>query len=359
MNLNLVRVVVGVVAGSICLDPGAYGSTVAFTEILPTVTCPTLTAAQGTCTNSAGAFVTSSTSVLANSTTGATMAGIQVTARFGDGFSQTLTWAGTGSTAGGASNASGIHQWSLTNAGDSFTTPFVLTNSASSTFNITDIIVSGIGAINANGQGTIFDRTSIPNTSGTANEQTPGSHSGHDLSISSGTLDTYSVRVTYSDVFRVTSANVCTNSGTGSANQRTTAPCADGWATLTIHFNSGAGIGNFTPNSTLSFFQDGDNTIGPLVPGDYNGNGSVDAADYVVWRDNLGTSNTLPNDPTPGMVTQADYDFWKSNFGKTAGSAAGAASTVPEPTSLVLAVPLIAIRARRNQEKKRGRESFC
>ena len=232
-----------------------------------------------------------------------------MTARFSDAFSQTLTWAATGSTAGGVSNGSGIHQWSLTNAGDTFTIPFVLTNSASSTFNITDIIISGIGARNSSGQGTIFDRTSVPDTSGTANEQTPGSHSGHDLSISSGTLNTYSVLVTYSNVFRVLSSNACTNSGTGSGNQRTTAPCGDEWSTLTIHFNSGTGIGNFTPNSTLSFMQDGDNTVGPLLLGDYNANGSVDAADYVVWRHGEPLQNEVD---MPSTVNAADYTAWRA-----------------------------------------------
>jgi hypothetical protein len=42
------------------------------------------------------------------------------------------------------------------------------------------------------------------------------------------------------------------------------------------------------------------------IAGDYNDNGVVDAADYVLWRDNLGLTTVLPNDPTPGMVTQDD-----------------------------------------------------
>ena len=31
--------------------------------------------------------------------------------------------------------------------------------------------------------------------------------------------------------------------------------------------------------------------------GDYNNNGKVDAADYVLWRNNVGTTTVLPNDP--------------------------------------------------------------
>jgi hypothetical protein len=57
--------------------------------------------------------------------------------------------------------------------------------------------------------------------------------------------------------------------------------------------------------------------------GDYNSNGSVDAADYTVWRDSLGQSITLANeDPdatTPGVVDEEDYTFWKANFGTEGG----------------------------------------
>jgi hypothetical protein len=58
--------------------------------------------------------------------------------------------------------------------------------------------------------------------------------------------------------------------------------------------------------------------VGPAV-GDYNSNGSVDAADYVVWRKNLNTAFALPNrDPAnTGNVSQADYETWRSAFGRS------------------------------------------
>ena len=74
------------------------------------------------------------------------------------------------------------------------------------------------------------------------------------------------------------------------------------------------------------------------VIGDYNNNGKVDAADYTVWRDNLGTSNVLPNDSTPGSVTSADYTVWKSNFGLPGSGSAATGNVVPEPTGAVTAV---------------------
>jgi hypothetical protein len=54
---------------------------------------------------------------------------------------------------------------------------------------------------------------------------------------------------------------------------------------------------------------------GPALPGDYNDNSVVDAADFVVFRKANGTNVTLPGDTTPGTVYQADYDMWRANFG--------------------------------------------
>ena len=57
------------------------------------------------------------------------------------------------------------------------------------------------------------------------------------------------------------------------------------------------------------------------VPGDYNQNGTVDAADYVVWRNGVGTT-----------YTQGDYDVWRAHFGQTAGSGAAGYPCVPPPS---------------------------
>jgi fibronectin-binding autotransporter adhesin len=81
------------------------------------------------------------------------------------------------------------------------------------------------------------------------------------------------------------------------------------------------------------------NLAGPVgVAGDYNENGTVDAADYVVWRNNLNEGG-LPNEGgiSPGMVDNDDYVFWRSRFGATAGGAGSGASNVPEPAGVVLA----------------------
>jgi phospholipase/lecithinase/hemolysin len=60
------------------------------------------------------------------------------------------------------------------------------------------------------------------------------------------------------------------------------------------------------------------------LPGDFNRDGTVDAADYVVWRKGLGTT-----------YTEADYVVWQTRFGAAAGGGSSAASfaAVPEPNS--------------------------
>jgi hypothetical protein len=82
------------------------------------------------------------------------------------------------------------------------------------------------------------------------------------------------------------------------------------------------------------------------VPGDYNNNGVVDAADYTVWRDHLGQTfqlnNENPGDGNPGVVDVNDYNYWKSQFGNS-GSGAGSgalseAGAVPEPSTISLGV---------------------
>jgi hypothetical protein len=63
-------------------------------------------------------------------------------------------------------------------------------------------------------------------------------------------------------------------------------------------------------------------------PGDFNGDGMVNAADYSVWRNGLGS-----------IYTQADYEIWKAHFGESwpPGSSATSSVAVPEPTSWAMA----------------------
>jgi hypothetical protein len=75
------------------------------------------------------------------------------------------------------------------------------------------------------------------------------------------------------------------------------------------------------------------------LSGDYNADGAVNAADYVVWRKNFGSGNALPNgDDTPGVGVD-DFARWRSRFGQSAsglGAGLGESGGVPEPTSILL-----------------------
>jgi hypothetical protein len=74
------------------------------------------------------------------------------------------------------------------------------------------------------------------------------------------------------------------------------------------------------------------------IPGDYDGNGHVEPADYQFWRERYGNSvatSASPDGSGNGMVDAADYVIWRDNL--AAGGAAGLAHSVPEPGCIVLA----------------------
>jgi hypothetical protein len=109
--------------------------------------------------------------------------------------------------------------------------------------------------------------------------------------------------------------------------------------------------------------------LATLLAGDYNEDGTVDAADYTVWRDTLGqTGAGLAADGNGnGNVDAADYSVWKNHFGDVSpgigagsGSLAGAGS-VPEPAAIAivsLAAGLLSI-ARIPRNKTPTQASFA
>ncbi|MEX2169671.1 MAG: hypothetical protein WD851_10190 [Pirellulales bacterium] len=83
------------------------------------------------------------------------------------------------------------------------------------------------------------------------------------------------------------------------------------------------------------------NEPGPPPPplGDYNENGTVDAADYTVWRDQFGTlveEGTGPDGNNNGFVDSFDRLIWQEYFGDT--NLELASLPVPEPASIALAI---------------------
>jgi hypothetical protein len=79
----------------------------------------------------------------------------------------------------------------------------------------------------------------------------------------------------------------------------------------------------------------------PVVLGDYNQNGAVDTADYILWRKKFGPG-ALANEAgvSNSLVDDADYRFWRSRFGAMAPAVlevVPAISSVPEPSAFLIA----------------------
>jgi len=75
--------------------------------------------------------------------------------------------------------------------------------------------------------------------------------------------------------------------------------------------------------------------------GDFNEDGEINTADYIVWRKQLGQQVTAwdgADGNGDAVVNQLDYDVWRRNFGKTIPElGSGALSpAVPEPGSLLI-----------------------
>jgi hypothetical protein len=91
--------------------------------------------------------------------------------------------------------------------------------------------------------------------------------------------------------------------------------------------------GDISRNTAWAIFLDK-----PLVPfataldGDFNNDGVIDTADYVVWRNGLGAT-----------YSPDDYGSWRANFGRSTGATAAVAERsgdtiqqIPEPSAVVL-----------------------
>jgi hypothetical protein len=87
---------------------------------------------------------------------------------------------------------------------------------------------------------------------------------------------------------------------------------------------------------------------------DFNLDGLVNTADYVTWRNSAKALNPDGTDAT--ATNSANYELWRAHFGEVndfsafAGESAGLnTSTVPEPTTILLAIPAMAIACHRRR----------
>lgn len=97
------------------------------------------------------------------------------------------------------------------------------------------------------------------------------------------------------------------------------------------------------------------NPFVPNLAGDYNGDRTVNAADYSIWRDTLGSTTDLRANgdnanASANLIDQADYEAWKTRFGTVGtpvlmspriyieASAISVGAAVPEPATCGLLV---------------------
>ena len=94
-----------------------------------------------------------------------------------------------------------------------------------------------------------------------------------------------------------------------------------------------------TKNSGASF-----TVVAPNPPGDYNGDGQVNASDYTKWRETFGSTVTASSGADGngnGTIDAADYVLWRKLVTSGSGAEIGSglnqsASPVPEPAAIAL-----------------------
>lgn len=135
----------------------------------------------------------------------------------------------------------------------------------------------------------------------------------------------------------VSGALAANGNGTGSLTWGATTVNGDGSTSRILYgMSTNSGIQAFTV--TLP--------VPPTVAGDYNKNGVVDGADYVLWRDTLNLAavpaGTGADGSGNGIVGPEDYDFWRGKVGNTSGSGVGQSEAVPEPAAMSLGILAVA-----------------
>ncbi len=116
------------------------------------------------------------------------------------------------------------------------------------------------------------------------------------------------------------------------------------------------GITDTEPFDRVSFIETHDNDgllfddliagfLRPSLPGDFNRNGVVDAADFALWRNHLDGDEAIlgGGGDGSGIVDEGDYALWKLHYGAGTGTSLGSASTaaIPEPGTAIVACLLL------------------
>ena len=100
------------------------------------------------------------------------------------------------------------------------------------------------------------------------------------------------------------------------------------WNYTSIHLEAAVANLNYARSSTGFRMASAQTEAG--VFGDFSGDGSIDAADYILWRDSRGSV--------------ADNKLWRSHFGETiGGTSKQVKQVIPEPSTVLLGVIMTAL----------------
>jgi hypothetical protein len=119
-------------------------------------------------------------------------------------------------------------------------------------------------------------------------------------------------------------------------------PAFEGGERVEIGFGQGPNGELYIINKRNTWIYLVTNSVPADVLGDYNGNGVVEAADFVLWRKTLGSTTDLRANgdntgESAGVIDAADYQYWSADFGKTVSFGTGVAvAAVPESTYITL-----------------------
>lgn len=172
--------------------------------------------------------------------------------------------------------------------------------------------------------------------------------SGGHFDLSTATVTFSSGKIVYLDSTGSFSGNsdISNKSSMLSGTGTLSSVSQNGHTTETITFPVDSSFALTSTSATINLTLTGQlvatTTFAAGVPGDYNQNGVVDAADYVLWRNQLGSGTSLPNDDTAG-VGNDDYTRWRSDFGHTLTGSTGLQSTAAVPEGSTLSWAMIAV----------------
>jgi hypothetical protein len=119
----------------------------------------------------------------------------------------------------------------------------------------------------------------------------------------------------------------------------------DGWIRLAEFLNDGKTVRIRTYSPFHDLYRDGPDynftfqlTPLPSLPGDYNGDHVVNAADYILYRKYYGSrTNSVADANHDGIVNEFDYQIWRQRYGNPLSPGAGSSITsIPEPSTIFL-----------------------